>query len=76
MDDERICTLGISGGCWVVLGAAYLRSKNGEAAPKVKAQFHVSPDISCSIDDNYGILQNNFQEKIYPYFLVNQHMDA
>ena len=56
VDREQICTLGVSGGSWIVLGAAYLGIKNSENMPQVKASFQVSPDISCSIDDSYGIL--------------------
>ena len=35
-----------------------------------------SPDISCSIDENYGILNQNFQEKVYPYFKIGKHGDS
>ena len=67
IDPDKICTLGISGGAWITLGASYIQSKGDEKdreACRVRASFLIAPDISCSIDDDEdagGILNNNFE---------------
>lgn len=52
IDQSKICTMGISGGAWIVLGAAYIQARDVmeglSDTTQIKAQFLISPDVSCS----------------------------
>lgn len=77
VNKEKICTLGHSGGAWVVLGASYLQAvlltdSDGSIPMNIKAQFLVSPDVSCYFGRNEQVAANEDSdeesEKVVEYF--------